>query len=495
MSCSRVRAQWCQLVLLALLCSLWPTARAGTPGLELPPLAQPTRALVLPVLHEQVLANGLRLVVAPRQALPVVSIRLLVRAGPEADPPGQPGIASMTSTLWPKGALRRGRAVPAAELVRQAEALGGVLEAGSNWGASSLAMTVSSPQLAPALALMADVLRHPLLAADELERARAQAIDAWRVTLGNPAELAALALRRAYWGDVPHGQVAPPAALQRLRRSDVQAFQSRWVRPDRVALVLAGDVTPAQALALAERLLGDWRSPAAAPPDALAGAPQPIAAPLVLIELPGSGQSAVAVAAPFIARGAVDPAQRYVGLVANAVLGGGYSARLNQEVRIKRGLSYGAFSGAESFAAGGMVSAQAQTHHPSAAEVLQILRGEITRLADAPPGAEELAARQATLVGGFARRLETTAGLSALLVGQLAQGRPLAELAQYAPGLLAVTPEQVQAFAREHWQAAGLRAVLVGDLAAAGADLGEPSSLRLTIDQLDLEQTGLRKPR
>ena len=142
-----------------------------------------------------------------------------------------------------------------------------------------------------------------------------------------------------------------------------------------------------------------------------------------------------------------------------------------------------------------MVSAQAQTHHPSAAEVLQILRGEITRLANAPPGAEELAARQATLVGGFARRLETTAGLSALLVGQLSQGRPLAELAQYAPGLLAVTPEQVQAFAREHWQAAGLRAVLVGDLAAAGADLGEPSSLRLTIDQLDLEQTGLRKPR
>ena len=495
MSYLLVRARWRQLALLALLCGLWPAARAGTPGLDLPPLAQPPRALVLPVLHEQVLANGLKLVVAPRPALPVVSISLLVRAGPEADPPGRPGVASMTTTLWPKGALRAGRAVPAAELVRQAEALGGALEAGSSWGASSLAMTVSSPQLVPALALAVDVLRHPLLAADELERARAQAIDAWRVTLGSPADVAALVLRRAYWGDVPHGRVAPPAALRRLRRADVQVFQSRWVRPDRVTLVLAGDVTPAQALALAQRLLGDWRNPAAAPPEAAAAAPQPIAAPLVLIDLPGSGQSAVTVAAPFIGRGAGDPAQRYAGLVATAVLGGGYSARLNQEVRIKRGLSYGASSSAESFAAGGMVSARAQTHHPSAAEVLQLLRGEITRLADAPLGAEELAARQATLVGGFARRLETTAGLSALLVGQLAQGRPLAELAQYAPGLLAVTPDQVQAFAREHWQAAGLRAVVVGDIAAAGADLGALAPLRLTIDQLDLEQTGLRKPR
>ena len=69
MSFSSMGARWRQLALLALLCSLWPAARAGTPGLDLPPLAQPPRALVLPVLHEQVLANGLKLVVAPRPAL------------------------------------------------------------------------------------------------------------------------------------------------------------------------------------------------------------------------------------------------------------------------------------------------------------------------------------------------------------------------------------------------------------------------------------------
>ena len=473
--------------------------RAGTPGVDEPPPAQAPRPLVLPALHPSRLDNGLLLVVAPRPGLPVVSLSLLVRAGPEADPAGRPGVAAMTTTLWPKGALRAGKPVPAAELARQAEALGGGLESNSSWGASTLAMTVSSPRLDEAASLLVDVLRHPLLAADELERARAQALDGLRVTLGNPADVAALALRRAFWGGGPYGQTALPVALQRLTRADLQAFQAKWVRPDQVALVLVGDVTPAQGQALAQRLLGDWRAPAGPAPSLDLRPAASIAAPLVLIDMPGSGQSGVAVAAPYLGNGEADRPQRYAGLVANAVLGGGYSARLNQEVRIKRGLSYGAGSSAESHPPGGMFSARAQTNHPTAAEVLALLRAEITRLADAPPAAEELAARQATLIGSFARRLETTAGLSALLVGQLAQGRPLAELAAYSPGLLAVTPAQVQAFARQHWQATGLRAVIAGDLAAGGASLAALAAppaqvLRVPVAELDLTQDSLRKP-
>ena len=158
-----------------------------------------------------------------------------------------------------------------------------------------------------------------------------------RLSLGNPAEVAALALRRAFWGEGTYGRVAPPAAIKRLQRADVQALQAQWLRPHRVALVLVGDVTPEQAQALAQRLLGDWRAPATT-------SPAPITAPLVLIDRPGSGQSGVALAAPYIGNSAAEAPDRYVGLVANAVLGGGYSARLNQAVRIKRGLGYGTAS-------------------------------------------------------------------------------------------------------------------------------------------------------
>ena len=115
--------------LLLLLLLLWPAVpRAGTPGVDEPPPAQAPRPLVLPALHPSTLANGLSLVVAPRPGLPVVTVSLLVRAGPEADPPGRPGVAAMTATLWPKGALRAGKPVAAAELARSAEALGGGLD-------------------------------------------------------------------------------------------------------------------------------------------------------------------------------------------------------------------------------------------------------------------------------------------------------------------------------------------------------------------------------
>ncbi|OYU74075.1 MAG: peptidase M16, partial [Burkholderiales bacterium PBB5] len=269
-----------------------------------------------------------------------------------------------------------------------------------------------------------------------------------RVTLGNPGEVASLALRRVFWGDVPHGRVAPPAAIKRLTLADLQAFQALWVRPDRVVLVLAGDITPEAGQALAQRLLGDWKAPAGVAPVVDAAPPQSLASPLVLIDLPGAGQTGVAVAAPFVATAATD---RRIAQVAQAVLGVGYSSRINQEVRIQRGLSYGAFANAESFAAGGMFTAQAQTNHPTAAEVLQLLRDTVTGLASKPPGAAELAARQATLVGSFARRLDTNGGLSALLLGQILNGRPLADLDKLVPETLAVTAEQVQAFARQRW--------------------------------------------
>jgi zinc protease len=185
--------------------------------------------------------------------------------------------------------------------------------------------------------------------------------------------------------------------------------------------------------------------------------------------------------------------------VAHAVLAGGYSARLNQVVRIQRGLSYGVAGAVEALAPGGMAGAQAQTAHANAPQVLDLLRSEMLRLADVPPTADELAARQATLVGGFGRRLETTAGLASLLAGQWAARRPLTDLAAHVPQLLAVTPAQVQDFARRHWTASALRAVVVGDLSATGdtlaASVGSgPGALRLRMADVDFEQPGLRKP-
>jgi zinc protease len=472
-------------------CALIPLAAfSATPGVDAPPEPAPPRPVVVPVITEHQLPNGVTVVIAPRHDVPLVTATLFVRVGVEADPADRAGLASMTATLLAKGAQRGGRAVSATALAREAEALGSSLDTGTGWRSSSAAMTVTTTRLAPALALIADVMRRPTLAAPELERARTQALDALRVAMSNPGEVAGLAMRRAFWGGSAFGAVATPASFQRMTRGDVEAFHKRWYRPDLAVLVLAGDVKPEQGIALARRTLGDWKAPAAARATLKLDPAAPLPQPLALIDMPGSGQSGVVVAAPFVPLGAPE---RRIAQVANAVLGGGYSARLNQEVRIKRGLSYGASSGAESHEVGGMFSAHAQTNHPTAAEVLQLLRSEITRLAAEAPPREELAARQATLVGSFARRLETTGGLAAQIAGLIINGRPLSELKTYVDEVLAVTPEQVRDFAARYWKDSAMRGVIAGDLKAGGDRVKalEAGALVVPATALDLEQPGL----
>ena len=477
-----------RLVFSMVLTLLAGAAMSGTPGVDEPPAAQPARAIVVPAMTEQRLANGLTVASSTRTDLPLVSITLMVRAGPEQDPPDRSGLAAMTATLLTKGFQRGSASISATALAQQAEALGNTLDSSSGWRASTLGMTVTSAHLPAALGLMAQALRQPTLASDELERARAQALDGLRVALGDPAEVASQVMRRAFWGASPFGASPTAASLARISRADVQRFHARFYRPEQTVLVLVGDVRPEAALALANKLLSDWRPAAAAPSDQPVSTMATAVPALVRVDMPGSGQTAIVVAAPFVGSGAPD---RRIGQVANAVLGGGYSARLNQKVRIEGGKSYGAFSQVESQPDAGALLAVTQTQHATAAEVLAILRGEIVRLADAPPPADELTARSANLIGGFARRLGSNSGVAALMLGQYAQGRPLDELRSYVADIAAVTPAQVQTFAQARWSASALRAVVAGDLQAAGVALDEPGALSVSLTALDLAWPGL----
>jgi zinc protease len=463
---------------------------AAAEALDAPPPPGPPRPLRLPGLVEERLPNGLTVIVAPRPGLPLVTATVAVRAGAEADPPGRAGLASATATLLARGAVRDGQPVGASALARQAEALGSALDVGSGWRLARTSMTVSTPRLDAALGLLADVVRRPLLAAYELEVWRQQTLDDLALARADPSAVAAQVARRLHWGASAYGAVVTPTSVRRLARADLRAFHRSWVRPERTLVVLAGDVAPPQALALARRRLGGWPAPAAAMPPDEAGAAQPLPLHDVLVDMPGAGQSSVVLAAPWVASG---DAERRVAEVAAAVLGGGYSSRLNQQIRIRRGLSYGVFGDGESLPAGGWWSAAAQTDHANAGQVLHLLRDEMRRLADEPPAADELTARQAALLGGFARRWETTAGIAATLASHWASDQPWAALEAYADEVQAVTAEQVRDFAGRRWRDEALQAVVVGDLDAAGGALAAAAAgaWRVPLAALDFDRTDL----
>ena len=185
-----------------------------------------------------------------------------------------------------------------------------------------------------------------------------------------------------------------------MKRADVAALHAARYRPDDATLVLAGDIAMEDALQLAQAAFGGWKRPRDALPPVTVTAPDPALRGPVAIAMAGAGQAGVALAAPSIARAAPD---YYAGVVANTLLGNGYSSRLNQEVRIKRGLSYGVASRLDARRAGGVFSVAVQTKNASAPEVVAVTLAEIARVADAPAPADELEARKLTVIGGVSR--------------------------------------------------------------------------------------------
>src|ERR1044072_518553 len=455
-----------------------------------PPPASP-RSVNVPKPVERTLSNGLRVIIIENHLTPLVGAQLLVKNGGEVDPASLSGLADMTAELLTKGTKTR----TAPQIAQEIEALGGVLTSGAGWDASRASVNVLSSKTEPPLSVLADVVRNPVFKEEEIERLRQQYLDNLSVGMNSPGQLANWVASRVVFGDSPYGHPVSgtPASIQRIQRKDVADFHARSSRPDNAVLVLGGDIKADDAYKLAERLFGDWAKPSAT---LTASATARVEGAdgkqrVVVVDLPGAGQAAVVFARRGIKRS--DP-EFFSGVVANSVLSG-YSGRLNQEIRIKRGLSYGARSSLDPRRDVGPFTASAQTKNQSGAEVAQLLVGELTRLSSEAVSEAELTPRKAVVIGNFGRSLETTEGLVAQVASLALYGLSLDEINRYISSVQAVTAAQIQKFAGSRLGASDAAIVIVGD----AKDFIEPLRKQfpqvevIKRDELDLDSGKLRK--
>ncbi|WP_068877335.1 pitrilysin family protein [Phenylobacterium sp. CCH9-H3] len=444
---------------------------------------------VLPKPAERMLDNGLRVIVARSSDLPLVTADLTVKTGAWADPQGLAGAANMMAGMLTEGTKTRS----AQQIASEVESLGASLSSGGGLESSSVTLSAMPDKLPAALGIMADVTQNPAFAAEELDRQREQALDGLRVAYQQPGSVAGFAAAPVIYGGTPFGHApqGTPASLARLKTTDLAALHGAWFRPDNAVLVLTGDISAEQGFELAKAAFGGWRKPASplAPAPAITPAGKPRA---IAIDIPGTGQASVNVMKPAIARG--DP-DYYPAMVATTVLGGGYSARLNQEIRIKRGLSYGARASLSTARTTGSFRASAQTKNESAPEVLELINAELVKLAATPAGADELKARKSVLVGDYGRDLATSGGLADILGNLALYGVPLDEIGRYTTKVEAVDAAQVQAFARRAFDPAQASVVVAGDAKAFTAALKAklPTLEVIPVGELDLESPTLRK--
>ncbi len=441
-------------------------------------------AAKVPPAVEKTLANGLRVVIAPKPGLPLISASLRVGAGGSLDPAKKLGLASMTAELMTRGTKSRS----ATEIASQIESLGASIGASAGPDASDVSISTRSDKVGAAFAIMADVVQNPAFDGEELKRARQETLDGLMLQLRQPSSVGSMAMTRALFGAAPYGNVMTPETLKALNTKDLLAFHRSAWKPGSSVLVIAGDITPEAGFKLAETAFGGWAGATGGAAATTATAAKTPAPKSVVVDIPQVGQAAVLLGRVGPSRLSTDYVQT---AVANAVLGDGYSSRLNSEIRIKRGLSYGARSGLSARKSSGPIVASAQTRNDAVPQVIDLMISEFTRLGNEPIGDKELAARKAYIIGGFGRSVETTSGVAGQYSALAQFGLPLEKLQTYSSDIAAVTAEQAGAAARNYFDPAKATLVVVGDAAKFWDDV---KAKRGGMERINIEKLKLGSP-
>lgn len=433
-----------------------------------PPVLGPPPALVLPPVVERRLPNGLRLLIVPRHTLPLVDFVLVARAGPEADPPDQPGLATLTADMLVRGTTQRS----AIDIASQRATLGISLNALSTWDRTVVAMHTPTGQLDSALALFANVALHPAFKSEELERSKRER--ATRLVqlndigefVADQVEAAVLYGRAQPYGRPPLGTAASVGATSRER---LMSFYSRAFRPGNCTLIVVGDIRPEDVERRARALFGAWSSApgAAAAPHASATEVPDGPTTIYFVDKPDAPQSSIRFAAVGVAR---DTPDYFALTVLNSALGGAFTSRLNQNLRETHGYTYGAGSDFDMRRDGGPFTASAEVVAAKTDSSLLEFMRELHGIRDTMPTAElEKTKRYLELT--LPAEFETNTDVAGQMVPVVVYGLATDFYNTYQSHIAAVTQADVQRVAARYIDPSRMRVVVVGDRKTVEAQL------------------------
>jgi predicted Zn-dependent peptidase len=428
-------------------------------------------SLKLPAIEEAMLGNGVKLIVAKRSTVPVVNVGVTFDAGYAADAGGKLGLANFTARMLTQGAGK----FTALGLEAELDRIGASVGANSNLDVTTVSLSALKENLAPSISVLADIVRRPTFAPEEIERQRALILAGIQQEKAQPNAIALRLLPPLMFGKghaygMPLTGSGEEASVASISRADIEGFRNKWMRPDNATIIVVGDTTLAEIRPEIERAFGNWRATGEKPAKNIAEVPLPSGQRVVLIDRPGSPQS-------FILAGHVAPSTRAANNIAieamNEVLGGGgFVNRINMNLREAKGWSYG--SGTGLIAAKGqrpfIIQAPVQTDKTGAAigEIRKELAG---MLGSSPPSAGELERVRLNNIRALPGRLETSNALLGSLNASLRFGRPL-NYPELLPGLYrALTVEDLSAAAREVLHPDKLIWVIIGDAAKIRAEV------------------------
>ncbi len=397
-----------------------------------------------PVIEHWVQPSGARVYLVSNPGLPMLDVQIDLDAGSRRDPAPQAGLAQATAALLRAG-VQAHAGQPALDENALAEAwadLGAQFSAAATRDRLSLRLrTLTQPELLQAAQdLLAQQLAAPAFAAPVWQRERPRWVARWQQAQTEPEVLAEQLLTAAIYGAHPYGQQARPETWAAIEAEHLRAFWRTHAQACTARVTLVGDIERSRADALVRHLLAGWQPHGCS---ALPPLPevQPLAQGRTIAQPFAVAQAQLLIGQPGLARRDPDFLAFMLG---NHILGGsGFSSRLMQEVRERRGLTYDIHSRFVPGRHAGAFLVATTTEPQRAQQALELVQQEIRRFVEQGPTQQELEHAQAALINGFALRLDSNRELLQEVAALAWNDLPLDDLQTWSTRVAALNREQV----------------------------------------------------
>ncbi|MCA9705947.1 MAG: insulinase family protein [Myxococcales bacterium] len=433
-----------------------------------PPPPTAPKPVVFPEVGTFRLANGLSVYVVENHEVPLVSAELVIRCGTMDDP----HLASFTAAMLGEGTRSRSKA----KLDEAIEFVGGTLGAGASTHTSTVHARSLDKDLKLAMLLMADEVQNPVFPPEALGKLKQTAKSALRINRSQPDVLADTLLDDVIYPDGhPYGRpLGTDAQIDAITLDDIRRFHETFYRANNGFLLLSGAITLDEAKPLVERAFGGWAAaePSSLPPNPLNVFTRyelPGELRVHLVDRPDSAQATIRVGNLALARNHEDWAALQV---ANEILGGGPNARLFQDIREERSLTYGISSKVGKGQAPSTFVIATETRTPTTGEMLAAIFEHIERLRTEQTPRREFEATVRKIVGAFPLEVETAEQVVDLVREQLVYGLPPSYWKDYRQGITEVELSEVRKAALRYIHALPV-VVVVGNAAQIRPQLSQ----------------------
>jgi predicted Zn-dependent peptidase len=406
-------------------------------------------------IERTVLSNGIRVITERMPHVRSVSAGIWIGTGSREEPDEESGISHFIEHMVFKGTKNRS----AEEIARSVDSIGGGLDAFTSKELVSYNVKVLDEHLPEAFDIVTDLVRNPLFDQGDIEKEKGVILEELKMEVDNPEYLIHEIFSSSFWKGHPLGRpiLGTRQTIRSFDRRMIESYYRRYYAPSNILVTAAGNVDHKNLVKLTRDRFKDLK-PRRLPP--ARSKPQP-KAPLIFREKKSLEQLHLYLGVPSVP---MTHESRFACYILNAVLGGGMSSRLFQNIREKQGLAYSVYSELAMYRDAGCMLVYAGTSPKSAGRVMESIIKEIREICTNLVPAEEMRRTKDHLKGSFVLGLESTSSRMTNLARQELYFKQFFSIDEMLKRIENVTPEEVRALAQEFFDTSKFAVAMLGRL-------------------------------